>query len=87
MLDFTVEQQLFSSFAIGNVSKIPDSAPIGAFGVDERRRVSVEGLPILESELVPALFMRMAAELLDLLEEGAGFLDFVRHKLADDVIV
>src|ERR1051326_3432330 len=46
-------------FSIGDVAKIPDSASVPSVRIDERCRVSVEDLSILQPELIPAFLISM----------------------------
>src|SRR5271166_2216427 len=76
-----------SDFAVGDVAKVPDSSPIPAFRVNQRRGVSIENLPIFESELVPATFVPMAIEIFDPFDKSVGVLDSIGYVLAHNKIV
>jgi hypothetical protein len=74
-------------FAFRDVAKVPDSPSIPTVWVDERRRVSVEHLTILQRELIPAFFVAIAIKILDSLGERFRGFDFSQWVLEHDTIV
>ena len=50
---------IFGRFAGSDIAKVPDPTPILGCRVEQRRRVSIQGLSISEPDLICALLIRM----------------------------
>ena len=77
----------FRQLPLGNVAKVPDPAAMHPICIDERTRVTVKDLSILEFDLIPALFMLVLIEIPDLFDKSIRALDLFGHIAAHFPIV